>query len=193
MLRRLASPIPFFAKCSTASVSRLSRLNHAPASRWRLLSRAFARFGPSLANLLQLGRLGGDVALGQAGVQLAEQPAEGAFLDDRRGRDRALRRTDHPVTAGGLDPGSFRDPLEVLAFLELGHLPDRDRELRLADPGPGAEGDPALVEPLDLVDRGRPLGPLGDVAEDRPDAFRRGLDSDGVIEAHVPNGTWPRV
>src|SRR3954452_9758559 len=100
MLRRLASPIPFFAKCSTASVSRLSRLNHAPASRWRLLSRAFARFGPSLANLLQLGRLGGEVALGQAGVQRAEQPAAGAFLDDCSARAGDFWRTDPPVTGG---------------------------------------------------------------------------------------------
>src|SRR5690349_14040694 len=110
IVRRLASPIPFFAKCSTASASRLSRLT----------------------DLLELGRLGGDVVLGEFGVEPSEQPAEWALLDDRRGRDRALRRTDHAVATGRLDAGSLRDPFEVFAFLELGHLPDGHRELGLA-------------------------------------------------------------
>src|SRR5438874_7369424 len=104
MLRRLASPIPFFAKCSTASPSRLARLT----------------------DFLQFRGLGGDVVPGEFGVQPAEEPAERALLDDGRGRDGTFRCADHAMAAGGLDPGGLRDPLEVLALLELGHLPDGD-------------------------------------------------------------------
>src|SRR5215211_6668109 len=146
----------------------------------------------SFTDLLQLLGFGGDVPLGEAGVQLAEQPAEGSLLDDRGRRHRPFRRTDDAVTAGRLDTGGAGDPFEVLTLFELCHLPDRDRELRLADPGFGADANAAFVEPLDRVDGRCPLGPPLDVAEHLPHPIGCGLDRDGVIEAHVPNGTSHR-
>src|SRR5688500_12754067 len=92
-----------------------------------------------------------------------------------------------PDPMGGSDAhtGTARDPREASRLLELRNLPDRRRKLRLLDAGPAADGERPAVESLDTRDRRSPLMPAFDVAQHRPDAFRRGTNIDvGTEECH---------
>src|SRR6185436_17976160 len=86
------------------------------------------------------------------------------------------------VMAGDREPEAARHPGEVRSLLDLRDLPDGRPQLRLPQPGAGADDERAAFEALDAGHRRRPVRPAFDVSEYRPDALRRRFDFDGGAE-----------
>src|SRR4051812_13607793 len=89
---------------------------------------------------------------------------------------------------------STRNPAEASALFQLRDLPLRGKKLRLAHDGSAADGEWARVERTDADDRRRPLEPVLNVADSRPDPVTRRLDMDsGADMCHSLRSAGPRL
>src|SRR6185295_8180151 len=86
------------------------------------------------------------------------------------------------MVSSGFESRAVHRPGKAPTFIELGHLPDSRKELRLTDSGATSHSEFALIEATDTQHAGSPLGPALDVGGHAPHALRRRSDVDGDLE-----------